>query len=109
MTPINTNIISEIKQSLGIELPGNIQPGEIRTKLGEYINHLIQSDFEKLVSLLYRIDVSEVKLKQLLKQNPGKDAGKIIAELIIERQEEKIISRSEFKQRDENISDEEKW
>ena len=77
--------------------------------LAEKINELITNDFQKLVSILYRMDVSETKLKQLLSDNPGTDAGLIIADLMIERQKEKIRSRQEFSKRDENISDDEKW
>jgi hypothetical protein len=79
-----------------------------RQILAERINELINSDFQKLVSILYRADISEAKLKQLLKTNPGTDAGLIIADLMIERQEQKIRSRQEYK-RDENISDDERW
>ena len=55
------------------------------------------------------MDVSEIKLKQLLKDNSGTDAGLIIADLMIERQAEKIKSREQYSKRDENISDDEKW
>ena len=48
-----------------------------------------------LVQILYRIDVSEKKIKTLLKENQGSDAGKIIASLIIERQMQKIKSRQQ--------------
>ena len=68
----------------------------------------ITNNFEKLISLLYRVDVSERKLKQMLNENKNSDAGKIIAELIIERQLQKIKTRNEFKKRDD-VSDEEKW
>ena len=77
--------------------------------LAERINELINTDFQKLVSILYRMDVNEMKLKQLLKDNPGDDAGIIIADLMIERQAEKIKSREQHSKRDENISDDEKW
>jgi len=77
--------------------------------LAERINELINSDFQKLVSILYRMDVNEMKLKQLLKDNPGDDAGIIIADLMIERQAEKIKSREQHSKRDENIIDDEKW
>ena len=50
-----------------------------------YINDCIQHDFNKLVQLLYRIDVSEAKLKNILNANPNEDAGKLIAQVIIER------------------------
>ena len=75
----------------------------------EKINDLINNDFQKLVSILYRMDVSETKLKQLLNENPGTNASLIITDLMIERQEQKMISRQQFRKKDENISDEEKW
>jgi len=75
----------------------------------EKINDLINTDFQKLVSILYRMDVSEKKLKQLLIENIGTNAALIIADLMIERQAEKIRSREQFNKRDENISDDEKW
>ena len=77
--------------------------------LAEKINDLINNDFQKLVSILYRMDVSETKLKQLLNENAGTNAALIVTDLMIERQEQKIISRQQFRKKDENISDDEKW
>jgi hypothetical protein len=77
--------------------------------LAEKMNELIKNDFNHLVQILYRIDVNEARLKQVLKDNPNEDAGKIIAQLIIERQQQKIISRNEFKKQQEDIDEEEKW
>lgn len=93
---------------MDIDLPDDISYELLVARLSEHINDLIQTDFQKLVSILYRVDVSEPKLKYLLKENPGEDAGKIIAGLIIERQLQKIKSREDFR-RDSTISDEERW
>jgi ribulose 1,5-bisphosphate synthetase/thiazole synthase len=101
-------ILEEILKELGIIVKEKDYSYE-KQRLVEKINELINNDFQKLVSILYRMDVSEIKLKQLLKDNPGTDAGLIIADLMIERQEEKIKSRQQFNKRDENISDDEKW
>ena len=49
------------------------------------MNELIKNDFSKLVQLLYRIDVSEAKLKNILQANPNEDAGKLIAQIVLER------------------------
>lgn len=49
------------------------------------INELIKNDFSQLVQLLYRIDVSEAKLKNVLHTHPNEDAAKIISSLIVER------------------------
>ncbi len=71
------------------------------------INDLINNDFERLVSLLYRIDVSEKKLTTLLQENKTGNTAELIANLIIERQLQKIISRRETKK--DNFNEEEKW
>ena len=78
-------------------------------ELVAHINQLISRDFAKLVYLLYAVDVSEKKLKQLLAEHPNEDAGKLIALLILERQEQKKKSREQFKQNEQDIPDEDKW
>ena len=47
--------------------------------LAARINRLITDDFSGLINLLYRLDISEAKLKKLLSEHPQEDAGKIIA------------------------------
>lgn len=105
----NTTLIQSLNKELELELPEKIPFEEIKKELSSIINNLIQSDFQRLVFLLYRIDVNETKLKELLKEHPEENAGNIITELIIERQQQKIKSRQQFNQQDENISDDEKW
>jgi hypothetical protein len=85
-----------------------LQKKEIEDQLIFYINHLLVTDFNKLVMVLYRVDVSEWKLKELLQKNPGTDAAVIIAGLLIQRQEEKIKAREAFKSNN-NIPEEDKW
>jgi hypothetical protein len=109
MTPVNKELIPEINQSLELSLPETISLEELKQKLSLYVNHLINHDFEKLVFYLYRIDVNEAKMKQLLEQREGEDAPGLIADLIIERQLQKIKSRQQFRQRDSNIDENEKW
>ena len=53
--------------------------------LEQAINELIKNDFSRLVQILYRIDVSEAKLKNILNANPNEDAGKLIAQVVLER------------------------
>lgn len=77
--------------------------------LGDKINSLIKDDFNLLIQILYRIDVNEARLKQVLKDNPNEDAGKIIAALLIERQLQKINIREQFKRKNDNFSEDEKW
>src|SRR6478752_7287767 len=108
MEPINPDLIPILRQSMDIDLPENISFDLLKERLSSHINFLIQSDFQKLVSILYRVDVNESKLKHLLQENQGFDAANIITDLIIERELQKIRSRQEYRN-DENISDDEKW
>ncbi len=61
-----------------------------------YINDCINHDFNKLVQLLYRIDVSEQKLKTILQSHPNEDAAKLIAAVIIERLAATKAARASF-------------
>ena len=75
----------------------NYSNQDLESKLAIYINELIDKDFNKLVNLLYRIDISEQKLKIAL-QNEDKtiSSSKTIAKLIIERQLQKLEFRKKF-------------
>ena len=52
--------------------------------------------------------VNENKMRYLLEQREGENAAELIADLIIERQLQKIESREKFK-KDGNIDESEKW
>ena len=79
-----------------------------RLKLEAWINDLLLHDFNTLLSLLYRIDVNEKKLKQLLHEQPAVDASVLITTLILERMEEKEISRNLTK-KDQDVPEDERW
>ena len=96
-------IQQDLEKEMGIVLTNNF-----RVELAAFVNHLINIDFEKLVFLLYRIDVSESTIKQLLALPSANNAGQLIADAIIKRQLQKIESRQQFKQ-DINIAEEDKW
>ena len=74
-------------------------------ELETLINDLIKEDFSKLVQLLYRIDVSEEKLKNLLKEHPNEDAGKLIAQIVIERLAATKKARESFSTKSSSIED----
>ena len=75
----------------------NHSEADLENKLAVYINELIDKDFNRLIQILYRIDISEEKLKATL-QNEDKtiSSGKTIAKLMIERQLQKLKFRQQF-------------
>lgn len=101
-------LIKAINSSMDIQLPEDTTFSKLRYLLQQNVKQLIENDFQKLVDVLYRVDVNEGKLKFLLQENVGEDTPVIIADLIIERQMEKIRTRAAYKPRNEE-SDEEKW
>lgn len=105
----NEELVSAINSSMALEFSAQINLNELHQLLAEHINYLIQNDFQKLVFVLYRVDVNESKLKTLLQENRKEDAGNIIATLIIERQLQKIKSRKEYRQKNDDIKEDEKW
>src|SRR6476469_1577107 len=74
-----------------------VEKEKLIERLAGLINELILNDFQKLVQLLYLVDVQESKLKRVLKENSDADAAYIISSLIIERQLEKIKARGSFR------------
>ncbi|NML19781.1 hypothetical protein HHL16_02800 [Pseudoflavitalea sp. G-6-1-2] len=81
---------------------------DFEQRLAEKINLLVANDFSGLVNILYRIDVSELKVRQALKDNPDQDAGSLIATLIIARMLHKYKMREQFRP-NSDIPDDEKW
>lgn len=77
--------------------------------LVQKINQLIETDFNKLIQLLYRIDIDEMKLKAHLQHSDSLDAANVIADMIIERQIQKIRTRQQFESRKNNVAEDEAW
>lgn len=60
------------------------------------IEELAEKDMQKLLWILYRVDVSEKKLHETLQQTPPDKFAITIADLIIQRQIQKAETRKQF-------------
>lgn len=76
MKPIDKLSISDkiIYEINSMQLVSNEQ---IRARLMDLINELIQKDFNGLLQLLYRIDVDEMKIRSCLKENKNNDTASL--------------------------------
>ena len=98
-----------IVQSLSAEFDITKEdPESFMKDLSEAINYLVENDFPRLVQILYRMDINESRLKDMLAEHADKDAGSTIAALIVEREGQKKLSRNQLK-RENDIPDDEKW
>lgn len=105
------SMMSDIAEMSEIELKDNmlqINDQEVlKTKLMEVISYLMDHNFEKLILILYRIDVDEERAKTLLAKHLPESAPEILADLIIQRQIKKEEVKRSFKQHVPEFSDDE--
>ena len=108
MEAVNEQLRRELEDITGKSLLPESSSQLFREQLGNYLNYLIVHDQHKLIFILYRVDLSEHRIKLLLHEHPD-NAGLLMADLIIERQLQKIISRRQFRQERNDIPDEDRW
>lgn len=71
---------------------------ELERELAEYLNNLLVRDYNKLITILYRIDISQEKAVAALAEYAEKESpGETLARLIIDRQLEKLITRRKYR------------
>jgi len=99
--------VQSVLQAWNVSYPAD-RKEELKKELAFYIDDLLLHNFDKLVLILYRVDVSEKVLKKVLAENKECDAGELIAGLLIKRQEEKIAIRQSFPPA-KDISEDERW
>lgn len=90
-------VLEMTNKDVGLSLSPTSIPdyNELVKELARAIEYLIEKDFEKLMHILYRIDVSETKVKAAF--GLEQDVAQQIALLIIEREEQKVITREKYK------------
>ena len=76
----------------------------LRSILAEKIRYWIEKDPDKLKYVLYRIDVNEQKVMHVLAHGELTEAIDTIAQMIIERQLEKVETRKKYASKDSDLS-----
>jgi hypothetical protein len=70
---------------------------DLQAKLSEIIFGLLNGNFEKLLQILYRVDVSQKKFEEAMQLPNLTESALQIANLIIERELEKVTWRMKYK------------
>lgn len=78
---------------------------ELKKHLTSKIKELLDNEYEKLINILYRIDINEDKLNELFGSKNRDYIPAHLAELIIERQLQKIHFRNAYKEKNKRISE----
>ncbi len=70
---------------------------QLKKHLTRKITELMDTNYEKLINILYRIDINEKKLNDLFGSKNREFIPARLAELIIERQLQKISFRNRYR------------
>lgn len=84
---------------LPIEFSGNSEwaYNELFNQMCPIIERLIHNDYNRLLSLLYQIDLSPANIKTAHEENPGMPENEMLSQLIIYREFKKVVMRIYFK------------
>jgi hypothetical protein len=109
ITEIMENEINEvygiISRNFEVERSGEVTFETLRDLLGIRIRELLDKNLEKLVSIMYRIDLNQAKVDRIF-ENVSKDEIALqLAVLIIERQMEKVRTRRLYKNTEDQIEE----
>jgi hypothetical protein len=97
-----------VNKDFELAQPDFISEADLEKALAAVIHHMIDHNLEKLFSILYRLDINEQKVHAALRKNNDIAPHIAIAKLIIKRHKEKLESRQQYRQEDEDDSVE-KW
>ncbi len=76
--------------SKDFDIPDQLSESQLRAAMVDAFAYLIDNDFPKLIQILYKADVDQYKLKELLETVGGVSSAEIIADTYIARQKAKI-------------------
>ncbi len=69
----------------------------LQKKLSFLVAYLLERDMHRLLNAMYRLDVSEAKFHEAMQSNSKEEAAAQIADLIIEREMQKVKTRLYYK------------
>ncbi len=69
------------------------------SSLEDMLAWLLERDEQRLLQLLYRIDLGEEMLKKSMMENEQESLAALLAKLIIKREAQKVLIRNHYQQR----------
>ncbi|MCX2492314.1 hypothetical protein OQX63_02440 [Pedobacter sp. PF22-3] len=82
--------------SKDFDIPDQLSENQLRKVLVDAFAYLIDNDFPKLIQILYKADVDQYKLKDLLETVEGSSSAEVIADAYITRQKAKIETWAKY-------------
>ena len=70
---------------------------ELFDQIEPHIKKLIDSNRQKFLGILYRIDLSDEQIKKAVRENSTEPFSMIVTDLIIKRELQKVVIRNHYK------------
>lgn len=70
---------------------------ELFEQIEPHISHLISSNQQKFMGILYRIDLNDEQIKKAVNENSTEPFSAIVTDLIIKRELQKVVIRNHYK------------
>jgi len=93
-----SNKISILDQTLNIHFDDQKSDEAMLLLIEQRVTQMLSENPDLLFSYLYRLDIEEVKIKEALNNSQGVSPNLAVAELILNRQKERIASKKKYKQ-----------
>lgn len=87
---------SLINKDFSIDVKNNYTYENLKQFLVTHIKNLLANDFERLINILYRIDVDEKQFYDALNNADHSEVASQIADLVLKREMEKVKWRNSF-------------
>ncbi|MAE83869.1 MAG: hypothetical protein CMB80_14105 [Flammeovirgaceae bacterium] len=78
------------------EFAGNQYEEELIEYLIRVVQYLLDHDFEKLLNVMYRIDLPENRVKNVLTTSDPENLSRSLSELILDRERQKAKTRIQY-------------
>ncbi|MBW7914000.1 MAG: hypothetical protein H3C54_09975 [Taibaiella sp.] len=101
-------LAASLKEKLDVEIPDGFSEEEVKFMLEKRLGQLLERNPEEFFQMLYRIDIPERSLQDVLQQP---DALATLADIVYQRQLQKVKTRLFYKgnQQAQPGDDELKW
>lgn len=70
---------------------------ELFNQIEPHIKNLIDTNHQKFMGILYRIDLSDEQVKKAVNENSSESFSEIVTDLIIKRELQKVVIRKHYK------------
>lgn len=92
--------LQQARRDLGLEEDLKLQAVEnpyerLLDFLEQQIRHMLDQDFAGLITAMYRVDIHEQVVAEIIEKSPPNQMARELAQVVIAREKQKVVSRQQ--------------